>query len=216
MSDNNQQARPLCPENRTEYCTIRFLHSAARQDAVNICIGNKPLAFNLQYGEVSSYYIETAGFKTINITNAKMPNMILERETFLFQDGDVYTIALVNGRNGFAMYPISDAPCRTIRQKFSCVRAVNLSYNSPALNVTAQRGMICFEDLRFKTIAPYRQIIQGKQEFYVSETASGAAAFHTTQSITQGRMYTLYIIGDTYGSPDLSPVFTEDYSGLQD
>lgn len=215
MSDNNQQAKPLPKENCTGYCTIRFLHSAVKQETVNICIGNKALAFNLQYGEISSYYIETAGFKTINITSTKMPNMILERETFLFQDGDVYTIALVNRQNRFAMYPISDAPCRNIRQKFSCVRAVNLSYNSPALNVTAQRGMVCFEDLHFKTIAPYRQIIQGKQEFYVSETDGGASAFHTTQFITQGRMYTLYIIGDFYGSPDLSSIFTEDYSGLQ-
>ena len=99
---------------------------------------------------------------------------------------------------------------------FSCVRAVNLSYNSPPLDVTVQMGMIRYEDLRFKTVSAYKQVTQGNQEFYVSETLSGAPVLSTTENVGSRRMYTLYLIGDAYGSPLISSVFTEDYSGLQD
>ena len=128
---------PIVPRppqnNRQEYCTIRFLHAAVGYEAVNISIGNKPLARRLQYGEVSSYYIETTGFRIISVTDAGFGNAVIDRETFLFNADDVYTIALVNGMSGLSMFLVSDMPCRNRKQNFSCVRAVNLSYNSPAL-----------------------------------------------------------------------------------
>ena len=49
--------------NRPSYCTIRFLNAAAGFDPVNISIGNKTVAHQVPYGEVTSYYTETTGFK---------------------------------------------------------------------------------------------------------------------------------------------------------
>lgn len=196
------------------YCTIRFFHAAVGYEALNVFVGNKPLANRLQYGEVSSYFIETDGFKTIHVTDSRMRRTALASETFLFEDEDVYTIAFINGVNGLSMYLIQDTPCRYRRPGISCVRAVNLSYNAPALDVTAQGGTIRFEDLRFKTISPYKQIQPGVQEFYASEAMSGAAVFRLEYDIKAGNVYTVYIIGDAYGAPDLTGVFTEDSSLL--
>lgn len=198
------------------YCTIRFLHAAVGYGPLNVMIGNKPVVNRLQYGEVSSYFIETDEFKTINVTDARMRRAMIASETFFFGEDDVYTISFVNGMNGLSMYLIPDIPCRNRRNSRSCVRAVNLSYNSPALDVTAQGGEIRFEDLRFKTIAAYKQMNPGIQEFYVSETLSGASVFQITQEIEAGKLYTLYVIGDAYGAPDMTGVFTEDYSLLLD
>lgn len=206
---------PIVPRppqnNRQEYCTIRFLHAAVGYEAVNISIGNKPLARRLQYGEVSSYYIETTGFRIISVTDAGFGNAVIDRETFLFNADDVYTIALVNGMNGLSMFLISDMPCRNRRQNFSCVRAVNLSYNSPALDVTIQSDMTRFEDLRFKTVSAYQQVMRGEQEFYVSETVSGAPVLDTIEQIEARKIYTLYILGDVYTYPGLTSLFVEDY-----
>lgn len=209
---------PIVPRppqnNRQEYCTIRFLHAAVGYEAVNISIGNKPLARRLQYGEVSSYYIETTGFRIISVTDAGFGNAVIDRETFLFNSDDVYTIALVNGMNGLSMFLVSDMPCRNRRQNFSCVRAVNLSYNSPALDVTIQSDMTRFEDLRFKTVSAYQQVMRGEQEFYVSETVSGAPVLDTIEQIEARKIYTLYILGDVYTYPGLTSLFVEDYSLL--
>ena len=196
------------------YCTIRFFHAAVGYEALNVFVGNKPLVNRLQYGEVSSYFIETDGFKTIHVTDSRMRRTALASELFLFEEEDVYTIAFINGVNGLSMYLIQDTPCRYRRPGISCVRAVNLSYNAPALDVTAQEGTIRFEDLHFKTISSYKQIQPGVQEFYASEAMSGAPVFQMEYDIKAGNVYTVYIIGDAYGAPDLTGVFTEDSSLL--
>ena len=198
------------------YCTIRFLHGAVGFDALNIFIGNKPVVNRLQYGEVSSYFIETDEFKTINVVNPQGRRMLIASETFFFGEDDVYTIAFINGLNGLGMYLIPDIPCTLKRQRRSCIRAVNLSYNSPALDVTTQDGRVRFEDLRFKTISAYKQIQPGTQEFFVTEMLSGAAVFQLAHEIEERKMYTIYIIGDAYGAPDMTGIVTEDYSLLLD
>ena len=203
-------------DDRQGYCSIRFFHAAVGHEPVNVAINSKPVVNGLKYGEMSSYFIETTGFKAIQVTNIRMRRMIIADDTFLFNDGDVYTIAFVNSMNGLSMFLIPDFPCRDRRMNFSCVRAVNLSYNSPPLDVTIQMGMIRYEDLRFKTVSAYRQVAQGSQEFYVSETLSGARVLNVRENIGTRRMYTLYLIGDAYGNPSISSVFAEDYSGLQD
>lgn len=204
---------PKPPQNsQRPYCHIRFIHAAAGYGPVHISIGTKPLVHNLTFGGVSSYFIENTGFRNISVTDARLRTPVSARETFLLNEGGVYTIALVNGMNGISMFMISDQPCRNQRANFSCVRAVNLSYNSPALDVTIQSSMMRFEDLRFKTVSSYRQVMRGRQEFYVSETENGTYVLDTAEMIGAGNIYTLYILGDAYVYPGLIPVFTEDYS----
>lgn len=208
--------RPEPDVDEQGYCTIRFLHAAVGYGPLNVLIGNKPVVNHLQYGEVSSYFIETDEIKTINVVDARMRRMTIASETFFFGEDEVYTIGFINGMNGLSMYLIPDISCRNPRNSRSCVRAVNLSYNSPALDITAQAGEIRFEDIRFKTISAYRQMQPGAQEFYVSETLSGALVFQITQEIEAGKLYTLYVIGDAYGAPDMTGIFTEDSSLLFD
>ena len=185
-------------------------------DPVNISIGNKTVAHQVPYGEVTSYYTETTGFKQILVTEAGRRGAVLARERFLFNDGDVYTIALVNGMNGIVLVLVPDFPCRNQMQNFACVRAANLSYNAPAIDVVNRTGRIVFDDLRFKSVSAYRQFMEGQQMFLVTEAESGAEIFDLTEWVEPGKMYTLYVIGDAYVFPGLNGVFTEDYSLLAD
>lgn len=202
--------------NRPSYCTIRFLNAAAGFDPVNISIGNKTVVHQVPYGEVTSYYTETTGFKQIIVTEAGRRGVVLARERFLFNDGDVYTIALVNGMNGISMVLVPDFPCRNQMRNFACIRAANLSYNAPAIDVVNRTGRIVFDDLRFKSVSAYRQFMEGQQMFLVTEAESGAEIFDLTEWVEPGKMYTLYVIGDAYVFPGLNGVFTEDYSMLAD
>lgn len=202
--------------NRRGYCTLRFLNAAVGYDAVQISIGNRLVTRYLSYGDASAYYTEFAGFKTVRVRDGINGRGVLAQERFLFHDGDVYTIAIVNGTEGVSMVLIPDIPCYGQMPNFACVRAVNLSYNSPALDVTNRTSRVVFEDLRFKTIAAYKQMMQGEQRFMVSETENKAEIFEMVEWLEPGKMYTLYIIGDVYGYPGLGGVFTEDYSLLLD
>lgn len=209
---------PIVPgggqENRVRYCTIRFLNAAVGYDSVNVSIGNRPLVHDLEFGEVSSYFIETTGFKNIRVTEGTAGRVQIAQERFLFHEGEVYTVAFVNGMEGISLLLISDSPCQNQMQNFACVRAANLSYNAPALDVVNKTERVVFDDLRFKNVSAYKQVMQGEQTFFVIETMSGADVFDMTEWIEPGRMYTLYVIGDAYVFPGLTGILTEDYSLL--
>ena len=223
---NNQQWPPIAiypipiypgggqNNNQQGFCTLRFLNAAVGYESLNISIGSKRIVNNLQYSTVSSYFTEIDGFQTINVALPQMPGRTIASETLLFNDGDVYTIALINTMDGISMLPVSDVPCRNQNPNFACIRTVNLSYNSPALDVEVQTANIAFHDVRFKTVTPYRQIRQGSQTFQVFETESGAPGFSITAWIEPLKMYTLYMVGDAYAVPGISGVFTEDSSLL--
>lgn len=202
--------------NRIGYCTIRFLNAAVGFDPVNVSVGNRPLAHNLGYGDISSYFIEASGFKNIRVTEGTAGRTLVIQERFLFQEGDVYTIALVNNMEGMSMLLISDSPCQNQMQNFACVRAANLSYNAPAVDVVNKTERVVFEDLRFKNVAAYKQVMQGEQTFFVTETMNGMDVFDMTEWIEPGKMYTLYVIGDAYVFPGLTGIFAEDYSLLME
>lgn len=196
------------------YCTIRFLHAVVGYENVNIAIDNRTVVNNLPYGQLSSYTIEPSGFQQIQVTNSRMPSVGVASETFLLTPGNVYTIAVVNGVNGASLVLISGMPCVNQGQNFSCVRVANLSYNAPPVNVEILGSSTRFEDLRFKAVSAYKQVMRGSQTFYVTDARSGVELFDATEWIEPRKMYTFYIIGDAYGYPDLSMIFSEDYPVL--
>ena len=138
------------------------MNAAAGFDPVNISIGNKTVAHQVPYGEVTSYYTETTGFKQIIVTEAGRRGVVLARERFLFNDGDVYTIALVNGMNGISMVLVPDFPCRNQYAEF-CLYPRGESFLTMRLRSTwrTRTGRIVFDDLRFKSVSAYRQFMGG-------------------------------------------------------
>lgn len=155
------------------FCNIRFIHAAVGQPALHISVGNKTLVNNLPYGQVSDYSSEPAGTIMVTLANAMMPRMILYRESFQFRDGDVFTIAIVNVRNGLGMFLVSDQLCQTRQQGLSCIRAANLSYNAPPLDVLLPTGRIVFANVSFQNVTFYRQIGQGEYVLLIGDTPIG-------------------------------------------
>lgn len=221
------------------FCNIRFIHAAVNQPALNVSIGNKVLANNLRYGQVSDYSEEPASTLMITLSSAMRPRMTLYQESFRFRDGDVFTIAIVNVGNGIGMFPISDQRCQTRQRGLSCIRAANLSYNSPPLDVFLPTGRVVFGNVGFQSVTTYRQIGQGNYVLLIGDTPvgnapsqggrgiiavpiilgggspQGANEFNlmitTTVNVRSDRQYTIYIIGDVYGAPDPQAVFVEDF-----
>lgn len=193
---------------------MRFLNGAVGYEEINISVGDHLAVRGLRYGEVTSYFIETAGFQNVRVTDATEQGRLLSVDPLFLRGNEAYTAVFVNGINGPSMYLITDYSCEERGQRTSCIRAVNLSYNSQALDVAVQKGEVRFEDLMFKTVPPYQRVLSGYQEFYVTDTISGLTVLEVRHQIEQDRAYTMYILGNAYGYPKLSAVFTEDYSRL--
>ncbi|MDO4328800.1 MAG: DUF4397 domain-containing protein [Lachnospiraceae bacterium] len=205
----------------TQYANIRFLHAAPNQPAVNIRLGNRTVINNMQFANSTPYYLETGNQRIlITITNTRN-GITLYRGYLYFTGQTAYTVSIVDSGSGISLYTITDTPCS--RTNYGCLRAVNLSPNSGAVDIFLSGYGRIFQRINQFSYTGYRLISQGSYRASVSEalpcTSSASITMTedyvecsntriaimdtTTLTIMNGVTYTLYIIGLAYQFPSL-------------
>lgn len=229
---------PGCGNNSTNVAQVRFLHAALNTPAVNIAIGNQNIVPGLTYSNLSAYTSAYSGFRTITVTTARTPRMVLVQKTFPIRSGDVYTFALINTVSGVDLLQISDTSCNNDFTDLGCMRVVALSPNAPALDVRLSDGRLVYSDIQYKEVTPFKRIRPGSYNFLVSETMPQAVPLEVDIetiddfSIMQSRIfpdyvpdplltfslqvkanvqYTVYLIGRVGGTPSFSTLLVENY-----
>lgn len=206
---------------------IRFLHAAPGLTAVNVCLAGQNLISNLQFGNVTPYYLGTGNQRSlITITNTRNGS-ILYRGYFYFAAQTAYTVAIVENGSGISLYVLTDAPCS--RTNYGCLRAVNLSPNSGSVDLFLSGYGRIFQRVSQYSYTNYRLIGQGTYRASVSEalpcTNDNAVIMAdeyvecnntriaimdtTTINISNGVTYTLYVIGMAYQFPSLQLLLLE-------
>lgn len=202
----------------TGMSNVRFLYAATGQAPVNIRLGNRMVINRLQFGNSTPYYLENAGYQTIQITNANTGS-VLYRSIFYFNDGTAYTFALVNSGSGITLMQLVDMPCTN--RTAACVRAVNLSPNSGAVDFFLSGMGRIFRGVDTYSVTNYQAVQQGAYRASVSEAlpctnnsavvmAGSYVECNNTRiavmdsvnvNFMAGVTYTLYLIGLAYQLP---------------
>ena len=200
---------------------IRFLQAAVDQPAVNVRIGNRTVINNMQYGNFTPYYLDSGSQSTmITITDARTGNTLYQRY-LNFADGNAYTVSIINDGSGITLFTLTDTPCNS--RNSGCLRAVNLSPNSGAVDIFLSGYGRIFQGVSQLGITGYRGISQGSYRALVSEAlpctnnnqvimGDGYVECNNTRiaimdssmfNVMSGVTYTLYIIGRAYQFPSL-------------
>lgn len=202
----------------TGLSNVRFLHAATGQTPVNIRMGNRMIINRMQFGNSTPYYLESAGYQTILITNANT-GRTMYRGVFYFSNGTAYTFAIVNNGSGISLMQLTDTPCTN--RNTACVRAVNLSPNSGPVDIFLTGAGRVFQNVDTFGVTRYRSISRGSYRASVSEALPCAnnSAITITGSYVEcsntrialldsvnvnfmnGVSYTLYLIGLAYQLP---------------
>lgn len=197
---------------------VRFLYAATGQSPVNIRLGNRRIINRMQFGNSTPYYLENAGYQTILITNSNT-GRILYRSIFFFSGRTAYTFAIVNNGSGISLMQLIDTPCTN--RNTACVRAVNLSPNSGAIDVFLSGIGRIFQNVDTFGVTSYRAISQGAYRASVSEAlpctnnsqiimAGSYVECNNTRiavmdsanvNFMSGVSYTIYLIGLAYQLP---------------
>lgn len=170
-SEPNIEIQPPYPGNNPAgFSTVRFLHAASGYGPVNVSIGLKNITTNLPFTNISNYYRIRDGFYVVTITSTRNPGIILFRGRIPFNTNETITLAIIRATNGLNILRISDQSCQNRPRNRGCLRAVNLIYNSPAMDVILTDGRIAFSDVRYKEVTAYKQAKPGEYEYYVAQT----------------------------------------------
>lgn len=164
------------------YCTVRFLNAVMDGEPMRVTVGNRTVARSLDYGSFTGYYSVPDGFRTVTAYSVRMPWNILFQASVPMSAGEVITLAFVRSGGVLDLVRISDLPCSNRPRGRACIRAVNLVYNSPALDVVLADGRVVFTDVREREVTTWRQARPGSYDFYIAQTPF-AAPFRDIQTV---------------------------------
>lgn len=222
------------------YCTVRFMNAASGYDPLRITVSPRVVANGLNFGALTDYMRVADGFRLVTITSTYSPNRILYQQTIPFRAGELSTMAVVRGNSGLDLVRISDMPCNNIPRNRSCIRAVNLAYQAPPLDVFLSDGRLVFSDVRYKEATDFKQAMPRDYSFYIAQTPFiPLPSFQDIETIEDtpmvapdftmqgsgvvnpivyfyvdakpGAMYSIYILGTWYNSPNLRIRIVEDF-----
>ena len=219
---------------------VRFINAAVGCGPVSITVNDNTASSYLDYSNMTDYQYVTGGYANV-VVRSSNTNRVINRTNFQVEDGGVYTIALVNSADGVALFLIEDTSCSKSIYN-SCLRVVNLTNRSPALDVMMTNGRTLFDNVRFLDVTEYQQFAAGTYSFTVS--TSGSCGAYTANAlegtgrgiqlipviigivggncgrdalvtgnleIRQNKVYTLYLIGNAYSSPQIQMILAESY-----
>ncbi|MBU5627392.1 DUF4397 domain-containing protein [Oscillibacter sp. MSJ-2] len=152
------------------YATVRFLNAVADGEPVRVAVGSRTVANNLAFGNLGNYFNVIDGFRTVTIYSVRSPRTVLYQSSVPMSAGEVITLAIVRSGGVLDLVRVSDKPCNNRPANRACIRAVNLVYNSPALDVVLADGRVVFTDVRYKEVTIWRQARPKEYDFYIAQT----------------------------------------------
>lgn len=222
----------------TRSSSVRFIHAAVGQGQVTVSVNGSVFTSYLIYSNMTEYQTVTGGTAAVTV-RSNTTGRVINRTSFSLDDGGIYTIALVNSADGVALYLMEDTSCNKSVYN-SCIRTANLTNRAPSLDVALTGGSTLFSGVRFLDVTDYRQFNPGTYSISVTSAGGcgvvssgvssnsravqilpvivgiggscGREVFATsTMDVGRNRVYTLYLIGNAYASPQLQMILAESY-----
>lgn len=231
------QAEPLdlparATPDSSDAAQVRFLNAVTEGGgSLRIATGNRLLSSSLSPEALSEYFTVPAGFRPFAFYDAENPWTLLFRSTIPLAAGDVLTLAVIRSGGGLDLVRVDDRPCGVRGAGFSCLRCVDLVYDSPGLDLVLTDGRVVFTDIRFKEVTNYRRAQPGRYDLYTAQTPSPVRSdIETVEELPMvvvrwaaeplasfdwdahaGQQATVYLMGDWSASRRLQAKMAENF-----
>lgn len=158
---------PVYPGNTNRTSRVRFLNAAYSYPALRISVANSRFVNRLSYAAVTNYGRVPAGYQVVTVANPG--GRVYLRKSLPFQTNGLTTVAVIRTARGLDLLQIEDRCCPPT-SGCAALRVGNLAYNSDPLDVIMSDGRVVFGDLRYKEVAPFRNITPGSYRFFYADT----------------------------------------------
>lgn len=192
---------------------IRILNVYPCYPAVDVFVNGNLIANNLAYKQFAGYFTVapcTYHIKVISSGNKK--ECLIAEACIQSCPKSAMTIAVVGGCAGVLGIAEEYNPCRRMRNRCKAyVRFVNLSANSPSLDVAITGGVRLFENVPYTAHTRYVPIDPGTYEMQLKPAGSNQQGIATQPiELMQCTAATVYAVGNAVGEPPLEAVVSMD------
>jgi len=189
---------------------VRILNASPNSPPIDIYLDDKLITQNLAYKEFSKYLLFPEGNHNIKVyPTGQNVNSIIDSPISL-PSGFAYNIAAIGSFPNIMLYAI---PEPTVPQNFgrACVRLINLSPNSPLIDIRVQDGTKIFSNVKYEDYTTYACIPPGTYTFRVIPTGTNDAILTIPNvQLMPNKYYAIYVVGLAGGSPPLQAFIVEE------
>lgn len=189
---------------------VRILNASPNSPPIDIYLDNNLIVQNLAYKEFSRYLLFPAGNHNIKVyPSGQRVNPIIDSPISL-PPGFAFNIAAIGSFPNITLYAI---PEPTSPQNFgrACVRFINLSPNSPALDIRVQDGTKIFSNVKYEDYTTYACLLPGSYTFRIIPAGTNNVVFTIPNvQLMANKYYAIYTVGLAGGSPPLQAFIVEE------
>ncbi len=201
-SDESQQSSNMdinknIMENENMLSYIRLMHAAPKAPAVDVYVNDNILVRNFNYRQFTDYVKIPSGTYNVKVySSGAIEEPIIETDLFV-PPRSVITIAAIRDTNGeVTLYPIVEEPLETTTVGKTRVRVVHLISNAPAVDIALPDGTVIYENVQFKDIEKYIEVLPGNYTFEVRLAGTEIPILYIPNiKLRANRYYTVYAIG---------------------
>lgn len=191
---------------------LRLFHASPDAPAVDIYFNNSLVARNLGYRQFTEYFSVAPGTYTVRVFQAGSTTNPVLTTNLTVEPSTILTIAAAGRLRNIMLLPFEEPKLGTIPGR-SYIKFVNLSPNTPAVDLSLTSGKTLFSDISFGEASNYIDIPQGIYNFLIKPTDTDNTILNVPNiRIRPNRILTIYLIGLSDGSPSLQVLIPLDGS----
>jgi len=189
---------------------IRFLHAIPTMQAVDVYLSGSLFGRNVAFSDITCYEnISPGNYELQLYKTGTYDNPLISRDIDILPNtdstvnlvtlsGELYTLTLndATGKGGLA----------------NCfLRFMNLSPNAPLLTLSLSNDTSLFSNVEYLETTGYYALSPAIYDFKVSfSSLSGLYKIISNKTLSNGKFYTIYIIGLLNKQPELGYLMVED------
>ena len=189
---------------------VRVLHAVPNAPNVDVYANDTLIFDNVAYADVTQYMpIPEGRYKiTIYVTDTK--NSPILSNMLTVNAGTYLTVGAVGMLDSIGLVGIVDADMMSMPSR-SMVRFAHLSPNAPAVDITLSNGTVIFDDISFKEITSYLDMLPMTYSLQVRVAGTDQIVLTIPDIETEaGKFYTIYAIGLVEAEPLLEALILSD------
>ncbi len=189
---------------------IRVLHAVPNAPNVDV-YANETLVFNdIAFGQYTPYLPLPEGRFKIEVYVAGTINDPILTNNITNNEGAYLTIAATGTLDDLGMVGIIDADMPVDSGK-AMIRFAHLAPNAPAVNITLPNGNVIFDDVSFREITSYMDVLPMDYTLEVRGAENNAVVL-TVPNVEpeRGKYYTIYAVGLLAEQPELMTLLVTD------
>lgn len=189
---------------------IRIFNASPNAPALDIYANGNLIVKNLTYKEFSQYLPIPPGNYNIKVyPSGQIANPVIDTDINI-PANTVFNVAIIGAFPNISLYTIQEP---TTVQNFgrACIRFINLSPNSPAVDIKLSDGTKVFRNVGYKGITDYACIPSGTYTFIINLAGTDDIVLTVPNVTLQPNIYyTIYTVGLTGKSPALEAIVASE------